>query len=90
MAFLRKGGGLWSVLFGRQSLGISASTAWPKFGGACIRWHCCGVKMAPCDWLGRVYDLWHFCVAQVTLPLVRTFSSISACPVRHHVKSWGR
>ena len=33
MAFLRKGGGLWSVLFGRPLFGIAAGRHWPKFGG---------------------------------------------------------
>jgi hypothetical protein len=36
MAFLREGNGLWSVLFGRKHLNISALVYWPKFGGGVI------------------------------------------------------
>ena len=33
MAFLRKRGGLWSVLFGRDQPDIAALLVWPNFGG---------------------------------------------------------
>ena len=53
MAFLREGGGLWSLLFGRKHLNISALVYWPKFGGGKDQWHFCAASMTPCDWLGR-------------------------------------